>query len=658
MTAAVLAALIAQQPTTFAADFQTALGIAGLTTQTARYDLDTTPFYRQGDGTTPTFAALHGNPWRNPFFADMLRRQLNTAVGRPQAAVEAGGRAIGLGSRRSLLGDPIAEQSVAARADGSLRRVLEGMRDRGLVTGPLPDLAPVPAEVQKAAALLLLVAESAVEVRRAALLGCDPATVYRLATTSIPERPTAVQERTAREASARIDVRYLIAAAQDVLAACEVAETSLRSVSSTVRYDARIETAWGRIVLTGGGASTHDGVATLLVIDTGGDDTYLNTPANQSSANWLSVVLDTAGNDRYLSDPALGASRVDQFAGRRVGRGRPGPGAAALGIVALFDADGNDLYRSHLASFGSATFGVAYLRDQAGDDVYDSYADAQGYARHGVGVLEDKQGDDRYRCFTTSQGCGLPSGFGALIDRAGRDSYTADDKTLDFPSPQSADHNVSLAQGAGYGIRGDFLYGNSVMGGVGLLHDLAGDDQYSCGVFGQGVGYWGGVGFLWDDAGDDRSDGVWYVQGASAHFGVGYYEDGGGNDLTVATMNMAQGAGHDFGTGFFLDRAGNDTRQAPNLSLGAGNENGIGVYLDLLGDDTVSARGTTLGSSNAATKGSLREFSFGLGLYLDLQGQDTYPEGVPWARNGGRAVNWATQNPVPGESQVGVFWDR
>jgi len=324
----------------------------------------------------------------------------------------------------------------------------------------------------------------------------------------------------------------------------------------------------------------------------------------------------------------------------------------------LIDDQGDDTYRSVRAAFGSATFGVAYLGDYGGNDVYDSYADAEGFGHYGIGILDDTSGSDKYYGFTQVQGVGLPHGVGMLIDGTGDDEYDANDKVLDFPSAQSADHNNSMSQGAGYGFRADYLTGHSQSGGVGLLYDLEGKDHYSCGVFGQGVGYWEGVGILWDDAGDDTYLGQWYVQAASAHFGIGYLEDVAGNDHYQALMNMALGAGHDFSIGMLVDRDGADVYKAPSLSLGAGNANGIGVFVDCAGDDSYEASGITLGSAAEAQKASLRERALCLGVFLDLGGNDTYPESSSWAKNGNRGPNWNFKNARAAESQVGVFLDR
>ncbi|HVL38244.1 MAG TPA: hypothetical protein VM328_02525, partial [Fimbriimonadaceae bacterium] len=286
------------------------------------------------------------------------------------------------------------------------------------------------------------------------------------------------------------------------------------------------------------------------------------------------------------------------------------------------------------------------------------YRDSLGYGEYGVGVLEDVLGSDTYEGFNQVQGVGQTMGGGLLADREGSDTYRANDEVIDFPSPQSAQHNVSMSQGAGNGRRSDYTTGHSLAGGIGILYDGGGDDQYSCGVFGQGVGYWMGVGLLFDSSGHDRYLGQWYAQGASAHFAIGYLEDEAGDDTYTAPMNMAQGAGHDFSVGGLVDRAGDDKYVAPNLSLGAGNANGIGFLLEFGGNDTYASSGWTLGKGAEAPKGSMRTRALCLGLFIDFGGNDTYPAQATWAKNGSRTANWTDRGPTPAESQLGVFWDR
>ncbi|MBV6459065.1 MAG: hypothetical protein HONBIEJF_02205 [Fimbriimonadaceae bacterium] len=640
-------------------DLEAVLGTAGLNTRTARLDQNILSQFRQGEFASTLFEACYENPWRMPFHMNIARQQLNTTSSKPSDSLMTIGRLQGVGIRRTLIGNPIDAAIKASENQDSLAGVLAKMKAAGVIKKDFPTLASVPRDVQKAAALVLQVALDTIPYRRAAFAAIsDLSKAYQdaLRSESGFESPEAAAAtlRTYRS----VDMKFLAAGAHDVTLAAQQAIPLLQAVSPAEDFRWELETAWGAILLCGGKNDIHVDKPTLLLIDTGGADTYVNLPANQSATNWLSIVLDTSGKDKYVSDIALANTSLPQWSGRSGGRSQAGPGGAVLGYAVLIDHADDDIYRSHRPGLASANFGAAAVFDAAGNDTYEQYADGQAFARFGLAVLEDLAGDDRYTGFTQVQGCGLTGGAAALIDRGGRDEYVAVDTVIDFPSPQSAEHNVSMSQGAGYGRRADYLDGHSLSGGVGILFDQDGNDSYTCGVFGQGVGYWEGIGALWDAKGDDQYKGQWYVQGASAHFAIGYLEDEAGNDTYTAPMNMAQGAGHDFGHGMLVERSGNDVYQAPNLSLGAGNANGLGIFFELAGDDRYASSGITLGKAAEAPKNTLRERAICLGLFVDAGGTDTYPEAAAWAKNGQRTANITDRGPTPAEGQLGIFFDR
>lgn len=313
---------------------------------------------------------------------------------------------------------------------------------------------------------------------------------------------------------------------------------------------------------------------------------------------------------------------------------------------------------------GFGLFGTGILYDAGGDDTYSGLAACQGCGIYGTGLLIDGGGNDRYECYQQGQGFGFTGGVGLLLDVTGNDTYIANDTDIKYPSAQSKEHNGSLSQGFGFGRRGDYLDGHSWAGGVGLLVDGAGDDAYSCGIFGQGGAYWYGVGILADKGGDDSYLGQWYCQGSAAHFALGILQDTAGNDKYSSKMNMCGGAGHDFSLGWLEDRAGNDAYDMPNLSLGGGNANGVGVFCDVAGDDNYLSSGVTLGQGGVAGSGSVRDFIMTLGVFVDGGGADMYMErqpegaapkpfafcgdGMAWMRPG------ASAPPVPGEHGCGV----
>ncbi len=419
----------------------------------------------------------------------------------------------------------------------------------------------------------------------------------------------------------------------------------------------RIPTPNGWIVLNG--SETNDKYIdgkTLLLIDTYGNDTYEGGyGATTSFANCASVVIDLAGNDTYTS----------QF------ESNPSFGSGTLGCGIVLDLGGNDTYEAISNTQGCGLFGVGILADYAGDDIYSGVDMCQGAASFGLGLCLDYSGDDTYNCYIISQGFGFSGGYGLLYDRKGNDTYDANDTDILFPSAQNANHNTSMSQGAGYGRRADMTDGHSMSGGYGLLVDDAGEDSYSCGVFGQGVAYWYGVGVLSDRSGNDSYSGLWYVQGASAHYAISLFRDEDGDDVYQAKQATSIGVGHDFSTSWHIDTGGDDvykcwreetdnegntTRKDGGLMLGCGNENGIGILVNVGGNDL--NEGTTdrmYGGAyiNAPTQpDTIRNEILCLGLFLDFGGEDSY--GHERCSNNSNWIRHSENRPMV---QVGIGAD-
>ena len=662
--------------------FRETLAQANLSPQEVRFDPRLFDYFFRTQDTTPLFEMLLRDPLRLPYYAERLRNSLVGAVGRPVAAVESGASAIGVSVRRTLAGDPLQAARERANAPNALESAVVALYEAAK-TPITPAVRQqlqraqrdAPETVQREAAFLIYVAIDARRWRDAALRDLTPdeqRALFQLLTLPIkafegalsgaePSAELLLLER----ALDKVDLPRLLAGGHDCALAVQQSIEAFQKADAPTKeafgkpFDAAIDTPWGQVRLCGGANDTHPRQPYLLLIDTGGDDTYYGGGANASLENAVSLLIDLAGNDRYTDDAeTLGKPLVEREG--RGGRAGLAFGGAALGYAMLADLAGDEVYRTQAAGLGAARFGVGLLVDLAGNDAYDGYAFVQGAGLAGVGALIDREGRDQYACFYEAQGFGAVKGFGLLLDALGDETYTAHPTPIEFPSPQTAERNVSMAQGAGYGRRADYSDGRSWAGGVGVLIDVQGSDRYLCGVFGQGVGYWGGVGMLIDLQGDDGREGTWYVQGAAAHFAIGYLEDRLGNDRTLAAMNMAIGAGHDFSIGYYIDFAGNDEYNAPSLALGGANANGIGVFVDLAGDDLYQARSkeANFGRANPIGRGTLRERGFALGLFLDAGGNDSYPPGVEFAGNGRNWIVWAIQNERPTESQLGLGTDR
>ncbi len=446
--------------------------------------------------------------------------------------------------------------------------------------------------------------------------------------------------------------RLYRAAAQIAFAIEDVDWTNFAGMQGV---DYRLETNAGAIVVRDAAPTIWaDEGDILLQIDLGGDDEYLGEVAsNTSASNPVSLAIDLGGLDTYhyeaVETPYDQAGLLPADAdGRYMGDGSYGnytlsrrsrQGAARNGLAMLFDFGGeDDRYASLRGSQGYAHMGVGVLFDDGGDDIYEGEAAVQGSAQYGIGLAVDAgTGIDTRRAFTYAQGFGWVAGAGVLVDGGGNDTYLCDIGDPNqgglpvYYSPQLPHlGNSSFCQGAGFGRRNDSSTTQSQAGGVGILHDVAGDDAYDASVFAQGTGYWEGTGILSDGGGADRYDAAWYVQGGVAHYAVGMHVDLGDqadefNQLRDST-SVNQGSGHDYSLGVLINEGGDDIYRITGLSSGASNCNGIGLFVDNGGDDlylAISELSSGVGNiSNECL--AARPDAVSIGIMLDAGGVDEY----------------------------------
>lgn len=328
-------------------------------------------------------------------------------------------------------------------------------------------------------------------------------------------------------------------------------EATLRFMQGLDRHASpaprRFESPIGTVVIGSRGNDRHSPGAALIV-DPGGDDTYVRAPAFGGA---ISVVFDLGGNDRYH-----------------------GTDVAVRALAALVDFAGDDRYEMEGPGLGAAIAGASLLVDFAGNDRYQSGYFGQGAAAFGTGALIELGGDDEYRLVAWGQGLGLAGGLGLLWDRGGSDRYTVAGAADPFDRGL-----LSGAQGAGFGFR--TLLG----GGTGILRDERGDDRYEAEMFAQGSGYYYGAGLLWDESGHDRYRAVRYAQGSGAHEAVGVLRDEGGFDSYELGHGAGQGMGLDLALGVLVDGAGDDRYSASFHAQGTATANGFGLLADAGGAD-------------------------------------------------------------------------
>jgi len=587
------------------------LAVAGLKRDRFRMSLSDINAYGPGPFRPALFEPILREPLGLPGRLAALRAELAQARGGADLVAFAARRLAKEGAPADAPAAPEGarpegvEAALATAMITAGRPLEEADRDRALAL-----LRKAPPAMQRAVERLLAAATVALGRRAAAFAELEPDALKELAAgvLAVAQEENADLKGLVKQLE-RVRWSELWEGARGLAAAAQEVADQLGKETFSIDQTLTVPTPIGPIVIGSTKSDRHEGPPPFLAIDPAGNDRYGEGWASSSLERPIGLVIDLSGNDAYASKlaPAFGA------------------GHAGYGI--LIDRQGKDTYEAGRLSCGLGLLGVGLLRDERGDDSYRVQTIGEGAGLFGVGILDDVQGTDRYHTYAMGQGYGTTLGLGLLVDRAGNDRYEAEDTDLKNPSSQTKDHNVSLAQGFGFGRRDEKQF---LAGGIGMLYDAAGDDVYSAGVFAQGAAYWFGLGFLIDAAGKDEYRGVWYVQGAAAHFGIGVLDDVAGNDTYAATMNMAQGAGHDLSLGFLLDEAGNDVYTAPNLSLGGGNDNGMGVFVDAAGnDDYRPPAAVTLGAARITIpeRGKLPCF----GLFLDLGGKDTYSR--PYAGN-------------------------
>jgi hypothetical protein len=475
---------------------------------------------------------------------------------------------------------------------------------------------------------------------------------YTLLATDSPERwdSTNINDR---EYLLGLDRAPLYGAAAQIAYAIEHTDWSPFIGRMNVRYE--LITPAGAIRVRDGGDDRYDpdGVPVLLLVELGGADLHFDDIAsNTSTVNAVSIAIDLSGDDRYEYDPVAtpydrpGLLPADE-GGRYAGDAEYGniaysrhfrQGAATNGIAMLFDLGGGaDHYQSLVGSQGYAHQGVGILFDDGGNDVYLAESGAQGSGQFGIGLLIDAgRGDDEYRSFIFSQGFGFSGGAGFLLDDGGNDLYACDHGDPNqggiplYYSPQLPNRgNTSMCQGAGFGYRGEEP-GKFLSGGVGVLRDIDGDDQYEASVYAQGTGYWQGVGIFSDGDGSDQLNAYWYVQGGGAHYSLAIMANAGsGIDLFNAArrpVNVHLGAGHDFTTGVYISENSASEYHLAAISAGSSSCNAVGFFVDNGGDDQYFASSDYSSGTGGigAQCAAARPNAISIGVMIEAGGSDAY----------------------------------
>ena len=389
----------------------------------------------------------------------------------------------------------------------------------------------------------------------------------------------------------------------------------------------QLETALGPVILGSPGADDYESDA-LLVIDPGGGDRWTaGAGSNVGIAGRAALALDLGGTDSYTA------------------RRAHAQGAGFMGIGVLVDAGPeNDRYLGMNQAQGVGFMGVGVLWDAGGDDGYTAAGYAQGAGTFGIGLLVDAAGNDSAAAQGRAQGFASTGGLGAVIDLAGDDSRRLGTTGEPLLSPGGGG-----GQGAGFGTRTfPWTLDASIHGGVGLLYDRAGNDQYFGRGFSQGAGWMLGMGLLLERAGRDRYTAQEWSQGAANHLAVGLLQDAGGNDI-YSSAGFSQAAASDRSVAILDDRGAEaDGYRLGSIGPGTQGEGRAGmgwvrqaralaVLADTGGDDVRRANTEALGTGVPGSS----EGMDGLALFLDLGGTDSYELGlVPAGTNPADGAAW------------------
>lgn len=525
-------------------------------------------------------------------------------------------------------------------------------------------VATLPTAAQNALALALPALVKAAEMRDAALLdsGLVDADTWAARARTFWDGDTGFSTYSheyGTELHPAVDWEMLARAGMLAVRATESLRADLAVVPLSPGARLELDAPLGRITVRFEDADDSwrvDGESWFLLVDGGGDDTYYeHVAANTSFYLPVSVALDLGGNDNYRATTNWTIDYLDL----PVNEARS-QGAGLFGIALLDDAGGDDSYFGSAMVQGAGVFGVGVLLDHAGNDTYKGYHEAQGHAQFGYGLLADfGVGADSYETLQMSQGYGGPRGIGWLVDEGGNDTYLAiaEPLVINWAGEGS---NWSGSQGFGFGVRdGFFTMGAPVFsGGLGGLFDLAGDDDFQCAVMCQGFGYAFGTGIFYDAAGDDDHLTTHkYAMGAATHWAIGVLVDMDGAD-TYRNNDDDEciGEGYDASVAFHLDRGqGDDVYTLDNFgdfTLGIALHPSLGVLINEDGDESYQVPGPgLLAIGRACTSAGDRDGYLAgvptVGMFLDLGGADTYgiartgpADGAEWIQDDAACDGW------------------
>ena len=280
----------------------------------------------------------------------------------------------------------------------------------------------------------------------------------------------------------------------------------------------------------------------------------------------------------------------------------------------IYELGGDDVYANNQASSVWPVIPSAVIVDYAGDDAYENNDAFQ----RPWGDSKNVYGNDAANITKGgfSQGCG-DLGVGMLVDLAGNDNYVG----MCFTQGAAFMGVGLLFDEAGNDVyRGIELHQGIAQQGAGLLIDSAGQDRYEALMLAQGVGLAGGCGMLYD--GGEEGD-TYYCKGRQpSGYGTAGVFEGWGQGVGIGYRPYASG-----GVGILFDRAGADRMEAGNFSQGGGYFYGLGMLL-AAGEDNDHYIGSRYAQGFTAHQAA--------GIMIEAGGNDRYStrnavaQGLAW----------------------------
>lgn len=494
-------------------------------------------------------------------------------------------------------------------------------------------IKPIPIELQKIAAALIINAYDAYKWRQLAIRNLDPddmAEIFKIDNLSGTLGDGQMYYPEIDDIAGNLDEHSLYYSSLKAAQAAEMAYKDLKKYLAKTKSDlSNLEFDYfspiGRIVICGIKDNQVEYSDAAILIDLGGNDTYRGAIGATSAVDLpVAIAIDMAGDDTY--------DNTDNHL--------PSQGAGILGTGILIDGAGRDIYQSITMSQGCGFFGTGILLDIEGDDDYKLETSGQGCGYFGLGFALDIKGNDNRYLYGDGQGYGGVAGVGVIADYIGDDKYTAE------PLASVADRgdyhsqgkiNANGAQGTGMGRRGDGSDGHSWAGGLGALIDIKGNDQYYSGNWTLGCGYWFGTGIVYEGEGDDLYKSVYFTQASGAHYCIGVILDKGGNDTHELWETSGAGIafGWDYAIAMLYDRGGDDKYIAKIISLGCAQIRSDALLIDIGGNDYYQLGKGQEGLGAATYRESYDHpnalspfdtYAKSFALFLDIGGKDTYVE--------------------------------